>query len=87
MVRSLDIFGKELSNLKGKSTARKIKKSSFEPLPHNPELQREQELNLDLMFINNDVYVVGVVTPIDYTSVKKVKSKSNNELWRAIQRI
>jgi len=87
VVRSLDIFGKELSNLKGKSTARKIKKSSFEPLPHNPELQREQELNLDLMFINNDVYVVGVVTPIDYTSVKKVKSKSNNELWRAIQRI
>jgi hypothetical protein len=87
VVRSLDIFGKELSNLKGKSTARKIKKSSFESLPYNPELQREQELNLDLMFINNDVYVVGVTTPIDYTSVKKVKSKSNNELWRAIQRI
>ena len=87
VVRSLDIFGKELSNLKGKSTARKLKKEYFEPLPCNPELQKDQELNLDLMFVNNDIYVVGVITPLDYTSVKKVKSKSNSELWKATQRI
>ena len=83
VVRSIDIWGKDLGQLKGKTTAKKPGAIKFEPLL---KLQQDQVMDIDLMFVEDLIYMVSVFSPLDYTSVKKLKSKSKYDVWSGVSK-
>ena len=83
IVRSINIWGKDLGQLKGKTTAKKTKAVQFEPVL---QVRRDQAMDLDLMFVEDLKYLIAVFTPLDYTAVKRLRSKGKYELWSGINR-
>jgi len=83
VVRSINIWGKDLGQLKGKTTAKKSKAVNFEPVL---QVRRDQVMDMDLMFVEDLKYLISVFSPLDYTAVKRLRSKGKYELWSAINR-
>jgi len=87
VVRSVDIWGKDLANLKGKTTA---KKAPILQLDSNDAeirglIQRDQVMLVDIMYVNSSIYLLSIFMPSGYTDIKKLKARSHSELLRAIK--
>jgi len=83
VVRSINIWGKDLGQLKGKTTAKKSKAVNFEPVL---QVRRDQVMDMDLMFVEDLKYLIAVYFPLDYTALKRLRSKGKYELWSGINR-
>jgi len=88
VVRSLKIWGQELANLKGKTTAHRGPVVMPEYIDSKRLLARKvQVLYVDIMFVNGRAYLIGVFKPLDYVEVKKLRDKSKKELEKALKTI
>ena len=84
------IFGPDISNLKGKSTRRKVetvREDNIEIPKELVEQHREIELCMDTMYVNE----VGMLTTIDRTikfrTVMPIASRTNEEYYRALDQV
>ena len=84
------IFGPDISNLKGKSTRKKVetvREDNIEIPKELIEQHREIELCMDTMYVNE----VGMLTTIDRTvrfrSVVPITSRTNEEYYRALDQV
>jgi Reverse transcriptase (RNA-dependent DNA polymerase) len=87
VVRAIDIYGKDLGNLKGKTTARRppvVKAQDEEYL--KGVVQREQALYMDLMYVQGMMYLITVAQPSDFVAVTKLSGKSKGLLNEALKR-
>jgi hypothetical protein len=80
---ALDIYGPTMAELKGKSTVRRAPPVAVE---HASMVRQQQELHMDLFFVNGRVYLLSVLVPLRYIIVHPVKSKSAVDLWPACQK-
>ncbi len=83
--RARDIWGPSLGVLKGKSTARKGEAVS----PMGEKIRtlqpKDQVLHADLMDINGVWYLVSVMDPAEYVQITRLRSKSDWDIWTALQ--
>ena len=88
VARSINIWGKELANLKGKTTSKKPPVVTYEL---NEEekimLQRKQVLYIDLLFVNGCTYLIGLYSPSEYLEIMRMTSRSNNEMLKALKKM
>ena len=84
------IFGPDISNLKGKSTRRKVetvREDNIEIPKELIEQHREIELCMDTMYVNE----VGMLTTIDRTikfrAVIPISSRTHEEYYRALDMV
>ena len=70
--------------MKGKTTASKppiVEREDIAPI-----IQREQTAYIDIMFVNNNLYLVCLYNPSEYLEVRKLKGKSEDELALALNK-
>ena len=88
VVRSVEIWGKDLANLKGKTTAKKAPGAQFDSDSTDKVIkgvmQRDQVMHIDIMFVESSMYMVTVFTPSGYSEIKKLKAKGHAEMLRVI---
>lgn len=89
VLRAHDIWGKCIGTLKGKTTARKSPTVTFEPIPRDPTIQRDQVCNVDIMFYNSRPYLLAKINPLEYPIAKRLRGglKNKYELLKALQSI
>ena len=91
VARSVAIWGKDLGSLRGKTTVRKEKPVHPDELARSGSMpprpvRRDNVLQIDLMFVNDRPYLLGLMDPIPYALIRKLSSKSSNEIWRGLRR-
>jgi hypothetical protein len=67
IMRSIDIFGRDRSAIRGKLTDSKTETIPMEPVWKSTD--QPQFLSVDLFFIDGDGYLITVMSPLDYTAV------------------
>ena len=81
IMRSIDIFGRDRSAVRGKLTDSKT--DTMEPA-WKP-IDQPQFLSVDLFFIDGDGYLIAVMSPLDYTAVVHIPNRKmaalRGELW------
>ena len=86
IARCIDIYGKDLGNLKGKTTRTKAIKyeREFNILEKN-WIKEKQILYIDVLYYNGNTYLYGVTSqPLHYRMVRKIASRSTQDLYEAI---
>jgi len=68
IARANQIFGPDLGSVRGKTRKQKIPHSKAEYLPR--EMSSDLVLNIDLMFVNSNAYLISVSTPLGLTMFK-----------------
>ena len=79
----LDIEGKHVASLKGKSRNKKIKH-----IPFNPKENRtmtDAVLHIDTMHYGGRLYVVGVVDPVDYTVAQRCRRQTADSVKKIVE--
>ena len=85
VARSVQIWGKDLANLKGKTTARTPPVVIPEYIdPSKLYARKRQVMYADIMFVNGKSYLIAVFAPLGYVEVKKLKSKGNKDVLSAV---
>jgi hypothetical protein len=82
--RAAEIYGKSLRELKGSSTAHKpivIPLGSAVPV-----VREQQEMHIDLMFINGMAFLLSVLVPMRFVMVAALKSRATPHVWAALQK-
>ena len=87
VARAMEIWGKDLANLKGKTTAKKAPIVPLDSVSSDIKslVQREQTMLVDLMFVNGLIYIIGIFNPSDYLEIKRIKGKNSEEILRGIK--
>jgi hypothetical protein len=85
VLRSIDIWGKHEGNLRGKTTARKVKGVSID-IPETTTTEK-QSLHIDIMYLNDKPYLLGLFQPSELAVAKKLKSKTKYGQWNALEKI
>jgi hypothetical protein len=80
---ALDIYGPTMAELAGKSVVRRAPPVAVE---HASMVHQQQELHMDLFFVNGRIYLLSVLVPLRYIMVQPIKSKSAADLWPACQK-
>ena len=82
VLRSIDIWGKHEGNLRGKTTARKTETVSGDiPITSTTE---KQSLHVDIMYFNDQPYMLGVFQPLELAVAKRLKTKTKYEQWHTL---
>ena len=85
IMRSIDIFGRDRSAIRGKLTDSKTETIPMEPA-WKP-VDQPQFLSVDLFFIDGDGYLIAVMSPLDYTAVVHIPNRKTAALRGALWRI
>lgn len=85
VLRSIDIWGKDLGNLKGKTTARKLRGVENTKLERTLSVAANQDMHIDLMFVNGVPYMIALFQPLDLAVAKRLKAQNELEQWRVLQ--
>jgi hypothetical protein len=85
VLRCIDIWGKHEGNLRGKTTARKTKAVSMD-IPKTTTTEK-QSLHIDIMFLNDQPYLLGLFQPLELAVAKRLKTRTKYEQWNALQEI
>jgi len=86
VVRTLDIEGKDLGNLKGKTVRSHVQSFDSQVTRAKALVKEDQIMHIDLMFYNGCGYLLCIFTPLEYICVRKVKSRTTKELFEHIKR-
>ena len=78
VIRALDIWGPSLSNLKGKTVSHKAELQDEIAILH--DIQADQTMFVDLMFVNSIPYLISVFKPLEYVAVTKLLKKDIHTL-------
>jgi hypothetical protein len=88
-MRSIDIFERDRSAIRGKLTDSKTETIPMEPawkLTDQPQF-----LSVDLFFIDIDGYLIAVMSPLDYTAAVHIPSRKTaalrGALWKILSKI
>ena len=85
VVRSVKIWGKELGNIKGKTTAKTAPTVDVEDDPIIKGIvQKQQFVYIDLMFVDGAIYLIGVYSPSGYGFAKRINSKKISDILDAL---
>jgi len=85
IMRSIDIFGRDRSAIRGKLTDSKTETIPMEPA-WKP-VDQPQFLSVDLFFIDGDGYLIAVMSPLDYTAVVHIPNRKTAALRGALWKI
>ncbi len=85
IMRSIDIFGRDRSAIRGKLTDSKTETIPMEPA-WKP-IDQPQFLSVDLFFIDGDGYLIAVMSPLDYTAVVHIPNRKTAALRGALWKI
>ena len=85
VLRAIDIWGKSIGTLKGKTTPHKTPATTFEPIVLDPSIQRDQEMLADIMFIEGRPYLLARFDPLRFPMAKRLRSRGKYELLRVLQ--
>ena len=77
--RAIYIWGKPMEAIKGKTTSHKAPTVKIERLPVE-DIQRDQELQVDLMYIDKVVFLLSVLLPMQYRFVATLESRSKDDI-------
>jgi hypothetical protein len=83
VLRSIDIWGKDLGNLKGKSTARKVREVR-NTAPERLEIAEKQDMHIDLLFYNEQGYMLALFQPLELAVAIKLQGYSAPDQLRAL---
>jgi hypothetical protein len=88
-MRSIDIFGRDRSALRGKLTDSKTETIHMEPAWKPTD--QPQLLSVDLFFIDGDGYLIAVMSHLDYTAAVHIPSRKTaalrGALWKILSKI
>jgi hypothetical protein len=85
VARTLEIEGKDLGNLKGKTT-RSHPESYDGQEKRAPVLVKEQQIiYIDIMYVNGESYLIGVFKPLDYISIRKLKTRKISDIFQKLK--
>ena len=87
VARSVNIWGKDLANLKGKTVARKLNIEREIETPIQPLIRQNQQLCIDIMYINNNKYLIGKFNPSEYIMIRKLGSEDTKQIADALDRM
>jgi hypothetical protein len=83
VVRAVDIWGRDLGSLKGKTPSHQSEPPT--ELDILIKSQREDQImHTDIMFVNNIPYFLSVFTPLEYVMADRIMKKDEWSLWRVI---
>ena len=85
VVRAVDIWGKDLANLKGKTTAKTLAREREIEAPVEALIRQDQTLFIDIMFINKRLYLVGICHPSNHVMVKRLVAKDTRTVAKALK--
>ncbi len=84
VLRAIDIYGKTIGELKGKTVDRKTK--DIQPVDVQHSIQVDQEIYGDVMFVEGQPYLLTVSAPLGLTVVIDLKGKRDEDhVWDALQ--
>ena len=87
VVRSVKIYGKDLGNLKGKTTAKKGPIVNLESDPVIKGIVQVQQYGyVDIMFVNNIKYLIAVFGPSEYVIMKKLPSRKQEDILISLKK-
>ena len=87
VLRSIDIWGKDLGNLKGKTTARKVRGVESTKPEYTLSVAEYQDMHIDLLFVNGITYMIALFQPLDLAVAKRLRAQNEYEQWRVLQRL
>jgi hypothetical protein len=73
------------ASIKGKTTTHKAPVVKFERLPVD-EVQKNQELQVDLMFVDKMMFLLGVLIPMKYIFLTPLASRAQSAIRPALKR-
>jgi hypothetical protein len=82
--RSMEIWGKTPKTIKGKTTRHQAPIVKTERLPVE-ELQQNQELQVDLMFTDKVVFLLGILLPMKYILILPLVNKTKETIWKSLR--
>jgi hypothetical protein len=82
--RFIAIWGKSGASIKAKTTTHKAPVVKFERLPVD-DVQKHQELQVDLMFVDKVAFLLGVSIPMKYTFLAPLASRAQSPIWPALK--
>jgi hypothetical protein len=83
--RSIAIWGKSIETIKGKTTSHQAPVVKVERLPVD-EVQKNQELQVDMMYVDKVAFLLGVLVPMKYIFLAPVMSRAQKEIWPALKK-
>jgi hypothetical protein len=83
--RSMDIWGKTHETIKGKTTSHKAPVVKPQRIPVK-ELQQNQELQVDLMFVDRVAFLLGVLVPMKYILLSPLVNKTKDVIWKSLKK-
>jgi hypothetical protein len=84
VARSIYIYGKGVSYVKGHETAHKSKHQGWEDA--GDLIPANHLLEADIMFLNDDtLYLVGLARPTEYALIKELKNKEKYHVWTKLE--
>ena len=86
VLRSIDIWGKDLGNLKGKSTAHKVRENRSTAL-ERLEVAEKQDMHIDLLYFNEQGYMLALFQPLDLAVAIKLQGYSAPHQLHALERL
>ena len=87
VVRCTEIWGKDLANLKGKTTAKTLKLESEIEAPIMPLIRQDQVLYIDIMYVNRGMYLIGMFMPSEYIAVRKITGTTAKHIAAAVNKM
>ena len=83
--RCFDIYGAPVQHIKG-STKKQTAAHSTIDLGVT-QIQREQIAEMDLMFYGGSIFLVAILTPLEYSLCIPVKDKGSDQILNAVERV
>jgi hypothetical protein len=83
--RSIDIWGRTSQSIKGKTTSHQAPTVKIQRVPVD-EVQKHQELQVDLMYVDKVCFLLGVLIPLKYVFLAPLPSKAKGQLWSVLRK-
>jgi hypothetical protein len=74
--RAMQIYGPEIAAIKGKTVENKSIPMRFEKVIDQKLIQKNQTLNVDIMFVNSRAFLISVTNPLGFTMVTDLGTNS-----------
>ena len=83
----IQIWGKDIAAIKGKTarrTPRKVIEETFDVPRELKEKGADINLCVDIMYVEDEIFLTGIGLPIRFRSVTPLKSEKTDEIYRGI---
>jgi len=81
--RAFDIYGPSLAAIRG--STKQTKTAAAEIEVGTSTVQQEQSGEVDLMFVRGNVFVICILSPLEFSIVVPIKDKTAIEIYKALE--